>query len=174
MPKVYLRALEPEDYKISIKWRKDDSTWSLLGGTKYFVSEAYEKKWVEEAIFGKGDIKLAICDAETDVYIGNIYLNKIDKTHRSAVLGILIGDKGYRGKGYGSEAIHHILRYSFEELGLHRVSALILEDNIASRRTFEKLGFVQDGILRESLFKGGKFRNQVVVSLLESEFKQKI
>ena len=40
--RVYLRALEPADYKTSIKWRKDDAIWNMLGGTKYFVSEAYE------------------------------------------------------------------------------------------------------------------------------------
>lgn len=41
--RIYLRALEIDDYKISIKWRKDDQIWNMLGGPKYFVSEAYEK-----------------------------------------------------------------------------------------------------------------------------------
>lgn len=171
MSKVYLRALEPEDYKTSIHWRKDDETWALLGGTKYFVSEAYEKKWVEDAIFSQSDIKLAICDTKSDSYIGNIYLNKIDKIHRSAIIGILIGEKEYRSKGYGREATLLMLKYAFQELGLHRISALILEENIPSRKMFEKLGFVQEGIYRDSLFKCGSYKNQVVVSLLSSEFK---
>ena len=38
--RVYLRALELDDYKTSIKWRNDDSIWSQLGGVKYFVSES--------------------------------------------------------------------------------------------------------------------------------------
>lgn len=41
--RIYLRALEVDDYKTSIKWRKDDQIWNMLGGPKYFVSEAYEK-----------------------------------------------------------------------------------------------------------------------------------
>lgn len=41
--RIYLRALEIDDYRISIKWRKDDQIWNMLGGPKYFVSEAYEK-----------------------------------------------------------------------------------------------------------------------------------
>lgn len=41
--KVYLRALEPEDFKVSIEWRKDDEIWSGLSGAKYYVSESYEK-----------------------------------------------------------------------------------------------------------------------------------
>ena len=54
--RIYLRALEPSDYKVSINWRKDDSIWDMLGGTKYYVSEAYEKKWVEDTIFQSKDL----------------------------------------------------------------------------------------------------------------------
>ena len=46
--RVYLRAFEPEDYKISIKWRNDDEIWQQLGGVKYFVSEAYEKNGLKK------------------------------------------------------------------------------------------------------------------------------
>ena len=72
--RVYLRALEPEDYKTSIKWRNDDEIWQQLGGVKYFVSEAYEKKWVEDAIFNPNTIRLAICLKENNLYIGNVYV----------------------------------------------------------------------------------------------------
>ena len=41
--RVYLRALELEDYKVSIKWRNDDEIWNMVGGAKHYVSEAYEK-----------------------------------------------------------------------------------------------------------------------------------
>ena len=77
--RVYLRALELDDYKTSIKWRNDDSIWSQLGGVKYFVSEAYEKKWVEEAIFNPNVIRLAICLKENDLYIGNVYILDINR-----------------------------------------------------------------------------------------------
>lgn len=72
--RIYLRAFEPDDYKISAKWRNDDQIWSMLGGTKYFVSSAYEKKWVEDAIFNSKDIRLAVCLRENDLYIGNTYI----------------------------------------------------------------------------------------------------
>ena len=42
--RIYLRALEPEDYKVSILWRKDPEIWQMVCGPQYFVSEAYEKK----------------------------------------------------------------------------------------------------------------------------------
>ena len=95
--RVYLRALEPEDYKVSILWRKDEEIWDMLGGTKYFVSEAYEKKWVEDTIFGSKDVKLAVCLAENDKYIGNVYMTDINEVNRSCTSHVLIGDKDYWG-----------------------------------------------------------------------------
>ena len=72
--RIYLRALELDDYKKSIKWRNDDDIWSTVVGSKYFVSSVYEKKWVEDSIFNtQKDLKLAICLKENDEYIGNIY-----------------------------------------------------------------------------------------------------
>ena len=75
--RVYLRAFEPDDYKISIEWRRDPQIWSMLGGTRYYVSSAYEKKWVEDTIAQTKDIKLAICLIENDLYIGNVYIPNI-------------------------------------------------------------------------------------------------
>ena len=48
--RVYLRALEIDDYKISIKWRRDDEIWNMVVGPKYYVSEAMRRNGVEDAI----------------------------------------------------------------------------------------------------------------------------
>ena len=73
--RVYLRALEPDDYKTSIKWRKNDQIWDMVVGPKYFVSEAYEKKWVEDVIFNSiNKLVLAICLKEASEHIGYSYL----------------------------------------------------------------------------------------------------
>ena len=93
--RVYLRALEPDDYKVSIKWRKDDEIWDMLGGTKYFVSEAYEKNWVEKAIFASNDLKLAVCLIENNQYIGNVYMTDINMINRSCHSHILIGEHDF-------------------------------------------------------------------------------
>lgn len=82
--RVYLRALELDDYKKSIKWRNDDSIWDIVSGPKYFVSEAYEKKWIEDAVFDRSKISLAICLKENNEHIGNTYLKDIDWINRSA------------------------------------------------------------------------------------------
>lgn len=167
--RVYLRALEPDDYKASIKWRKDDDIWNMLGGPKYFVSEAYERKWVEDAIFNPKDLKLAICLTENDRYIGNVYMTDINNLNRSCTSHILIGEKDCWGKGYAKEALMLAINYMFNERNIHRIQAFILESNTQSLRMHEKCGYKIEGLLRDSIFKNGKYQNQYILSILNNE-----
>lgn len=167
--RVYLRALEPEDYKTSIKWRKDDEIWKMLGGTKYFVSEAYEKKWVENTIVESKDLKLAVCLFENDKYIGNVYMTDINMINRSCESHILIGERDYWGQGYAREALMLACKYMFEERNMHRIQANIIESNKSSLRMHEKCGYKIDGILRDAVYKAGRYQNMYVLSLLKED-----
>lgn len=168
--RVYLRAFEPEDYKTSIKWRNDDELWSQLGGVKYFVSEAYEKKWVEEAIFDPKVIRLAVCLKANNQYIGNVYILDINERDRKGNSHILIGEREYWGKGYATEAYELLLDYAFNERAFHRIGAHVLEENAASIALHKKCGFTQDGVFRKATFKNGKWQNQIIFSILEEEY----
>lgn len=167
--RIYLRALEPNDYKVSIKWRKDNAIWDMLGGTKYFVSTAYEQKWVENAIFNSKDIKLAICLNENDRYIGNVYMTDIDMLKRSCHSHVLIGEKDCWGKGYAREALLMVIDYMFKERNIHRIQANILESNIQSLKMHEKCGYKIEGLMRDAVFKNGKYQNQYILSILDSD-----
>lgn len=168
--RIYLRALEPDDYKVSIQWRKDDEIWDMLGGTKHFVSSAYEKQWVEKTIFDSKDIKLAICLKEDDRYIGNVYMTNIDQVRQSCHSHVLIGNKDYWGKGIAQEALRLFCDYMFKERNMHRIQAIVLESNIQSLKMHQKCGYRIEGLMRDSVFKEGKFQNQYILSLLGTDF----
>jgi RimJ/RimL family protein N-acetyltransferase len=170
--RIYLRALEPQDYLTSIKWRNDDVVWNLVGSPKYFVSSEYEKNWVQENIFNKDKLVLAICLKEDNRYIGNAILSHFDWINRSATSGTLIGDKSEWGKGYGTESHMLRLKFAFRERGLERVTVYILESNIGSQKAVEKCGYVKEGLLRNSLFKDGKFHNQYIMSVLRADWEK--
>lgn len=171
--RVYLRALEPDDYKKSIKWRNDDEIWSTLVGTKYFVSSSYEKKWVEDSISNsQRNLKLAICLKENDEYIGNIYLNDIDYKNKNANYGIIIGEKSYWGKGIAKEAIILILHYAFMDLGLMRIQGRYLVNNMASINACKRCGFKEEGILRKAVFKNGEYKDLQVMSIIREDFDE--
>lgn len=170
--RIYLRALELDDYKISVKWRNDDNITNLLGGSKWFVSMETEKQWVQNAIMQNKDIRLAICTVDKDIYIGNIYLTGIDYLNRKAQTQILIGNREYWNNGYGTEAMRLLLEYAFNYKNLRRLEAVVLEDNIGSRKMHEKLGYKKEGILRQSVYKNGQYKNQILYALLKTEYEK--
>ena len=167
--RIYLRAFEPDDYKVTIAWRNDRTITDKLGGGNLYVSEAREKKWIEDTIFHSADIKLAVCLTENNLHIGNVYLTDLNYVNRTAESHILIGNKKYWGQGYAREALLQILHYGFEERGLNRVEARINADNVASLRMHEKCGYKRDGVLRQAVFKNGRFKDVVVMSILKED-----
>jgi len=168
--RVYLRAFEPDDYQTTVKWHNDNEIWGMVGSPKYFVSHEYEKKWIEDAIWSKAQIKLGICLKENDKLIGVEILHEIDMLNRKAQWGYMLGDKEYWKDGYGTEAGFLMLDFAFSERGFNRIWAVVLEDNIGSLKMLEKCGFQVEGVLRQSIFKQGRFHSQVVLSLLQEEF----
>ena len=169
--RIYLRALELEDYKTSINWRKDDDIWGMVGGPKYNVSSEVEKKWVENTIFSKDKIVLAICLCEGDKYIGNIILSDIDWINRSASTSTMIGDKAEWEKGYATEAKMIFLNFVFEERGLNRINSSILDTNRASLKVQEKCGYKLEGTKRQAVYKGGQYIDLHILGLLREEFE---
>lgn len=169
---VYLRALEPNDSKISVIWRNDNEINRMLGGLTRFVSEAYEAKWVNDAIFHSNDVRLAICLTENDLYIGNVYMTNIDERNKSCISHILIGNKEYWGKGCATKAYRLALDYMFKEHNMHRIMAIVLEENKASLKMHQKVGYQIEGLMRGSIYKGGKWQNQYILSLLRDEYKE--
>lgn len=165
--RVYLRAFEIDDYKTSIHWRQDDTIWSMLGGPKYFVSEAYEKKWIENEIFNSRDVKLAVCLIESNKHIGNVYFTDINQINQSCHSHVLIGEKDCWGKGYAKEALLLGIDYMVNQRNIHRFEAKILESNNASLKMHQKCGFEIEGLLRQSVYRDGQFQNQYITSLIK-------
>lgn len=171
--RVYLRALEPDDYKTSILWRKDSQIWDMLGGLRRYVSEEYEKAWVEKAIFDTDNIRWAVCCTEDSRHIGNVYMTDIDRINRSCQSHILIGDKNYWGNGYGREALSEAINYMFREQNINRITAVIIENNVASLKMHEKIGYKVEGLMRESVYKNGEYKHQYILSLLKHEYESR-
>jgi RimJ/RimL family protein N-acetyltransferase len=115
------------------------------------------------------DIVFAIIDKKTDQHIGCAGLHHIDPIHRSAELGIVIGEKEFWGKGYGKLAWNLVTCYGFDSLNLHRIYARIFKDNIASQKAAAASGFKVEGEMRDAYFKNGAYHAAVLVSVLENE-----
>jgi RimJ/RimL family protein N-acetyltransferase len=168
--RVYLRALEPDDYLQIHRWRADRDVARNFGGIPLFSSSLNEKKWVEEKIFDKGSVSCAICLKKKSEFIGCIFLNDIDMHNRTGHAPIFIGEKKYWGQGYATDARMVLLRYAFLERGLNRVWARVLSDNGAALKMLEKTGYKREGVMRQSTFRDGQFMDEVMLAVLRKDF----
>lgn len=87
-----------------------------------------------------------------------------------AEIGYWIG-KPFWGRGYASEAAAELIRYGFEECGLHRIFAGYFSRNPASGRILEKLGMQYEGTLRHHICKWGEYLDVVYYGLLRDEWR---
>ena len=81
-----------------------------------------------------------------------------------------IVSKEYWNKGISKEALDAVVQYGFEKMGLNRIEGMSLPENIPSIKLFKKLGFQEEGILREYAFFRGQFRDFKMFSLLKKDF----
>jgi len=68
------------------------------------------------------------------------------------------------------EALRHVINFGFTEMNLNRIQALVFPDNIASLELLKKIGFKQEGLLKEYAFFRGEFKDLIIVSLLKDEY----
>ena len=175
--KVYLRAFETTDLELLNQWHNDEEINLLTTGRKYFVSSEYDKKWLENKMFdNNSQVYCAICETESKKMIGYTGLTEIDYVNRKAFWGgLVIGDKAARNKGFATSASIQILKYGFCELGLNKIWAYWLDEHKTALFTTGKmLGFVKEGLLRQDVFKGNKFHDVIIMSLLKADFEKRI
>jgi ribosomal-protein-alanine N-acetyltransferase len=102
--------------------------------------------------------------------IGTCGFNFWNKQYSSSPLGYDLLPS-YWNKGIITEAVKEILRFGFEEMKLNRVQAITFPENVPSIRVLEKLGFQNEGTLREWGFLKGRFQDVYCYSLLRREWK---
>jgi RimJ/RimL family protein N-acetyltransferase len=104
--------------------------------------------------------------------IGQIDYYDLDLIARSAWTSIMIGNPKYWGGGYGTDAMRALLRYLFQQLGLHRVSLTAHRSNTRAQRSYEKSGFVSEGLMRDWMFFNGEYVDGVIMAVLEDDFRR--
>jgi RimJ/RimL family protein N-acetyltransferase len=166
MELVYLRALEAGDLERTYKWHNDQRMYRIMGGEFRHVSHATEELWLrDKQTPSSQDVSLAICLSEDSLHIGNIYLRKIDWLSRQAEIQIWIGEPTQRSKGYGKAALDLMVGYAFNDLGLHKLYAYILEDNAPSIGLFKKCGWIVEAKMRKHAYVEGEYKDFIVLGL---------
>ncbi len=129
-----------------------------------------QRAYYEHLLASTADVVLAIVERATDMHIGNVGLHQIDPLHRTAILGIVLGEQSAWGRGIGSRSWRAITGYGFEVLGLHKICATVIDGNEASLKCALAAGYVVEGRQEQQIYKNGAHRDLIHVGLLKEKW----
>lgn len=164
---VILRELELKDLTFLYTIENDESLWEL-SQTKTPFSKDILQKYLETAQKNPQKIKqlrLVITSKTNEQPIGFIDLFDLDSENKRAGVSIVILNS-HRRNGFGKEALSLLIQYSFNDLGLHQVYSNVLEDNDASIRLFESIGFEKVGLKKDWRFFKGRYKNEYLFQMM--------
>ena len=167
--RIYLSPRSVEDAEKFTEWLNDFDTTDYIGRSYSTVTLQCEKEYLEKN--RNNESTFAIVENNTDKLLGAISLENIEYINRTATLGIFIGDKDYRSKGYGTEAIRLILDFGFNYLNLNNIKLDLMEFNERALKCYKKCGFKEYGRRRKCKFINGKYYDSISMDILAEEFK---
>lgn len=105
--------------------------------------------------------------------IGESVINEIDWETRSANFRIVIFHSDTCGKGIGSWAIEMTQEFAFENLKLHRLELDVFSFNIRAQKAYRKAGFKIEGVLRDAIWTGEDYADDILMAILEDEWRER-
>ena len=102
--------------------------------------------------------------------IGTCGFTRFDPANDAAEIGYVL-NPAYWHRGYATEAVSLFLRFGFESLGLHRIEARFMKDNLPSRAVMEKCGMHFEGIFRGLMKIKGRYEDVGICAITAEDYK---
>jgi RimJ/RimL family protein N-acetyltransferase len=172
---VLLRPVKRSDISYFLKWFNDPEVIQYLG--MYLpMTEMAEEKFIEELGTTRARTDalfvIEVIEGNSTKPIGNCGLHGINSKDNHATFGIVIGEKDYWNKSYGTEAARLLINYGFQQLNVHRISSSAVAFNERSIRLHKKVGFREEGRLRQRMFKNGQYHDLVQFGILREDWRE--
>lgn len=166
-----LREFVPADWEAVHAYARDPDVvrYELWGPN----TEAQTKAFIDSVIRSRGEVprrafELAVTLRSTGQLIGGAGLRIRDATHREGDIGYALHKAHWR-QGLGTQVARGLVRFGFEQLGLHRIWATCHGENVASAKVLARAGMRQEGTLRAHRFQHGAWRDSLLFAILETD-----
>lgn len=167
---VNLRALEEEDLKTLKTWR---NSVHIRKTTREYrmLDMMHQNNWFNSihVVSPPKDIMFGVMDKKNKL-IGVTGLTYIDWKNRHAEISVYLHSKDWQKTKEAKDVLNLIMGYGFGELNLHRLWAEIFSIATENIKLFEKLKFVKEGLLRDRLWRQGKWWDSAIYSKLSTEY----
>ncbi|MGW1429185.1 GNAT family N-acetyltransferase [Streptomyces sp. NPDC002431] len=168
--RIRLRGIEPDDWTALMRFAEEEAgTGDLPRLPRSAEQHRARAKELSVAALDADCFQLAVESVETGEMVGAVGSFQTDPRAGWFEYGVVIGS-GHRRSGYAAEAVRLLLRHMFDERRFHRCQARILAYNTASLALHRRLGFVEEGRLRDHVYVGGRHQDLVLMGILAEEF----
>ncbi len=169
-PKIYIKPLSVKDIDHVMSWVNDPEIIKNFQNFGRKFTKKEELDYIKELIKSKINFAFSVFNENGD-YIGQISINQISWANKLGRLALII-KKEYWGVGYAQQAIPLIIKFAFRKLRLNKVWLMAYSSNKKGLHVYEKVGFKQEGLLRQEYFWKGKYHDMVRMGILKSEFNK--
>ncbi|MEW2632816.1 GNAT family N-acetyltransferase [Streptomyces sp. NPDC048389] len=168
---VKLRAMGPTDAEALWRWNHDPDVMRWMDDN-HPSSPEHVRKWLEDRPRNTyGDLLLGVEALSDGRLIGLVALRDAEPETGNAELDIYLGEKDYWGKGYATDAMRTVCRYGFDKMRLHKITLTVVTENHAAQQVYRKVGFVEEGRLRQTFRRDGVWYDRFTMGLLEGELR---
>jgi RimJ/RimL family protein N-acetyltransferase len=170
--KVRLREYRREDIPRRLYYINDpEVSLNLTPDIPYPMTLFEEEKWFESLTAVGDTYKFAIETLEGNEFIGGCSINNVDWKNSVATIGVFIGNREYRGRGYGTDAMKVLMNFIFSYMNINKIRLTVFSSNEAAIKCYEKCGFRVEGVLRNEIYQNGNYYNKIAMGILRDEFQ---
>jgi len=170
---VVLRRHLPANVTAFQRWYSDPEVARLARYQDGPMRSDEIDRFFQLRALGAESLTMAIHEREANRLIGSCAFSQLDGENGSAMYHITIGEKDAWGHGYGTEATQLMLDHAFGSLGLHRIALTVFEFNERAIRAYRRCGFVVEGRARESIWRDGRWWDELAMSMLSAEWRSR-
>lgn len=171
-PRLWLQRLAPAHVPALIAYRQLPEVMRYLSRRPITAESVLEEiEYSQDAPFGTPGhrVRLVIVPKGTTTVVGDCVLKIPEDEPQQGSLGYAV-DPAYQGKGYATEAVQAVVRYAFETLRLHRLTATIFAEHTASIKVVERAGMQREAYFRQAVWRDEAWIDDAVYAVLREEW----
>ena len=104
-------------------------------------------------------------------YLGGCGINNLDLKNSKCIVGIFLA-KDFWNMGYGTDAMKALVHFIFGQIPVNKISLHVFSFNSRAIRSYEKFGFVKEAVLKEELFRNGKYHDTIIMSIFRRDYDE--
>lgn len=169
---ITLRHVTEPDLPILAKVSGDPVARGEFNPSRISSPHAIQKRFQDNGFASDENELFLICN-EHGTVIGDVVHFQAKRYSTTREIGWSIHDPENRNRGYATEAVTALIDYLFKSYPINRIECNASTENLASIRLAEKCGLVREGVLRGVVFVAGVYVDDVVLSILRSDWERR-